>query len=194
MAFPFMAAATIGAGLISAFSSAKTNKAQKEVAQSQMDFQRDMSNTAHQREVEDLRLAGLNPILSVNSGASTPLGAMPVLQNPYNDFSADVNSAFRLGMEKKMNKALIDTEASKQAVNVTQAEKNIIEKSILSANAVSAQAEARIKQELSQAWTKSKGVGRHVATVEDIARIIGSVGSSARDFGIAGGRQGLGVW
>lgn len=44
----------------------------------------DLANSAHQREVRDLRAAGLNPILSAGgSGAATPsIGAVQA-QNPY---------------------------------------------------------------------------------------------------------------
>lgn len=59
---------------LSAYGDYRSRKA----ASAQRDWQEQMSNTAHEREVSDLRAAGLNPILSATggNGASTPSGAM----------------------------------------------------------------------------------------------------------------------
>jgi len=59
------------------------NAASAEAAQRQMDYQTEMSNTSYQRQVADLRAAGINPMLVARlGGASTPGGAMPQFVNP----------------------------------------------------------------------------------------------------------------
>ncbi len=48
---------------------AKTFAFNKEESKTARDWQKSMSDTSHQREVKDLKKAGLNPVLSANSGA-----------------------------------------------------------------------------------------------------------------------------
>jgi hypothetical protein len=69
-------------GLIGGLGQRSANRETAKSTAKQIAFQRDMSNTAHQRQVRDLKAAGINPMLSAKlGGASTPQGASYTAQN-----------------------------------------------------------------------------------------------------------------
>lgn len=115
----------------SAYSSGKAYKRAVSLWQMQADWQERMANTAHQREVKDLRAAGLNPILSATGGSGAPVGTvgMPQAQQfqPDVDESA-ISSALAIRQQKNSNKLTeSQTDLNEEIKRKTGAEWSLIQ-------------------------------------------------------------------
>lgn len=171
-----MIGANVGSGIAGMAGQEQANQQNMDIAQRQMTFQADMSSTAYQRAMEDMRRAGLNPILAANNGgASTPSGASATMQNAAAPLVQGIGNAVNSAMDYTkfkndqkatesaigLNQAKQDTEATTQALNVAGAKAAIARaqsdtSSAKQANLVSQKIQAELPMIIKQAKVGEK--------------------------------------
>lgn len=94
-----------GLGMISQNQANISNARQASIGRT---FADRMSSTAHQREADDLEAAGLNRILSISGGASSPSASVPVMKSIGESAASSAQGAVRLKADLAKIKAATD--------------------------------------------------------------------------------------
>ena len=127
-------------GIGDAMAQTEANKANLRESALNRRFQENMSNTAYQRAMADMKKAGLNPTLAfMQGGASSPSGSTATVQSASKTRLADMalkattgigalsQQATGLEQQKTMNESSIKLNASAAAKNVADAEKTRVD-------------------------------------------------------------------
>lgn len=131
MPFPFLAAATLGAGALSAAGSmvgsaqaaraqADANEANLTIARENREWQERMDNTKYQRGVSDARAAGFNPLVAFPGSHGTPIPSTPVMHSTAPNRGELYLSTAKVLSDLMLTKEMAKTEQTKQELNRAQ--------------------------------------------------------------------------
>lgn len=118
------AAGSLIGGAFSAYGADKQAKAQKQMLEKQLAWERERATNAHTWEVEDLKKAGLNPVLSAQGqGASTSAITTPdpPYQAAYNQIGLMANEAVNNTAQLVMQNGLINKQLNQMEENIKTA-------------------------------------------------------------------------
>lgn len=105
MSFLGSAAGAVAGGLINAVGGIWANKQNAAITAADRDFQREVLQNRNQWQAEDLKKAGINPILTAGSpsGASGSNAGI-AMQNPLSGLASGINSAMSLDLQERQLK------------------------------------------------------------------------------------------
>lgn len=107
MSAALLAGAALGGSIIGAGSQSNTNQANQ-------DFAREMSSTQYQRAVEDMRAAGINPVMAAGTGGASSNGVQNTA--PGAQVASGIQNAARLVNETNQAEANVAQQNANTAV------------------------------------------------------------------------------
>jgi len=175
------------------------SSARKEAARARL-AQKEMSDTAHQREIIDLQKAGLNPILSGTGGAgsSSPMGPSAAQSDPVSSAVATYQAgkrqheelqnmrASRLLTGQQHNESYAHEKQSKAQAEKIKAEEKLTDQTLRAAQLEYKIRNAQSAAEINQAKIDADAMGRFKQRSGQIADTVGQWSKAITGFSAKG--------